>query len=128
MIKISTYRQTYEIPFHIDYECNFGIYARTNGDIIMRFHTDERSTPWSEDMNENTIFSFSVNEGMKHRSLSLSTEMNGIFLDIIDMIQDEYNKLQLISDHYNHNDAHHNVLTEHIVKYMRERKIKSLVE
>lgn len=54
--------------------------------------------------------------------------MNEIFLYIIDMIESELNKLLKIKATCNYNDTIHNVLTVVIVKYMRDKKIKSLIE
>lgn len=67
MLRISTYRQVYEIPFHIDYECNFGIYNGTNNTFILRFFRDATGVPWDSSMNADTIFSFSPGSGMLYR-------------------------------------------------------------
>lgn len=98
----------------------------------MRFHRDSILTPWSSGHNDNTLFSFSLNDGMLYRCPSLSTEMNGIMLDIIGMIRDVYDELNIDVEgdemEYNFNDAMHEVFYDRMIKLLRDRKIKSLVE
>lgn len=131
MIKISTFKETYEIPFQEDLECSLGFYNRTDGRVVIRFFRGDLGMPWDSNYNEDTIFSFSVDDGVIHMETSLSVNMNVVFLDIIDMVESELILLNSNKDKrgdYNHNDAVHIVLGETYNRLNREKKIKSILK
>ncbi len=129
MLKISTYSKTFEIPFNKDFECNFGLYYKPDGDNIFRFFRGEAGTPWNSSMNDDTIFAYTLGYGMMYREPSLSNELNEIFLDIIDMMDYELEELKRKSNtKFKDIGVLNVVLGEKLIKLIREKKLNKLMK